>query len=275
MKNIATAEKNSLINTQTITSIELAKISWREHKNIMRSIISMNRDLEKMMKPQAVVSSYTSQQWKILPCYILTIYQCELLALALDWIARIKVLDKLEELRESQKPTYELKNFEEYLKIPKEFTKRFLNFLVIENETAISLFKKENEKYLDLVGKIVKIADTMKKMDKKIEELEAENNDLKNNDKRITQWKLFEENFKSLTIPEVAKIFNFSRNNFYKKLRELKFLKLNNEPYKIYEWKYFFVKNVRLGKVKKSSYKKTFVTRSWFEFLKSNLFLKN
>lgn len=262
--------------TNTITSIELAKITWRRHDVLQKSIVRMNEDLIVMHKPPVVEYQYdTWYNNRKAKGYILTIYQCELLALALDWIARIKVLDKLEELRESQKPTYELKNFEEYLKIPKEFTKRFLNFLVIENETAISLFKKENEKYLDLVGKIVKIADTMKKMDKKIEELEAENNDLKNNDKGITQWKLFEENFKSLTIPEVAKIFNFSRNNFYKKLRELKFLKLNNEPYKIYEWKYFFVKNVRLGKVKKSSYKKTFVTRSWFEFLKSNLFLKN
>lgn len=104
---------NELLNTKggekTISSVELAEISGREHKSIMRSIETMNKDLFEMMKAQAVPSSYTSQQGKLLPCFILTIYQCELLALALDWKSRIKVLDKIEELREIQnKPlTYE------------------------------------------------------------------------------------------------------------------------------------------------------------------------
>ena len=98
---------------KTITSVELWEISWRRHDVLMKSIYRMNNDLLELGKPPVTESSYTTVQWKTLPCFILTIYQCELLALALDWKARIKVMDKITELREkNNKP----KTFEEIMR---------------------------------------------------------------------------------------------------------------------------------------------------------------
>lgn len=56
-----------------------------------------------MNKTPAVVGEYIAGNKIKAKLFILTIYQCELLALALDGIARIKVLDKLNELRLSPK----------------------------------------------------------------------------------------------------------------------------------------------------------------------------
>ena len=90
---------SQLIPQKTITSFELANISGRRHDVLIKSIERMNEDLIKMNHPPAVEDIYTSKNNIKSRQYILSIYHCELLAIALDWIARIKVLDKIEELR--------------------------------------------------------------------------------------------------------------------------------------------------------------------------------
>ena len=93
-----------LVNSQiTMSSLELAEISWRRHDVLLKSIDRMNEDLILMNKTPAVVGEYIAGNKIKAKLFILTIYQCELLALALDGIARIKVLDKLNELRLSPK----------------------------------------------------------------------------------------------------------------------------------------------------------------------------
>ena len=86
-------------NTTTITSFELANISGRRHDVLIKSIERMNEDLIQMNRPPAVEDIYTSKNNIKSRQYILSIYHCELLAMALDGIARIKVLDKIDELR--------------------------------------------------------------------------------------------------------------------------------------------------------------------------------
>jgi len=83
----------------TMTSIELANISGRRHDVLIKSIERMNEDLIQMNRPPAVEDIYMSKNNIKSRQYILSIYHCELLAMALDGIARIKVLDKIDELR--------------------------------------------------------------------------------------------------------------------------------------------------------------------------------
>jgi len=83
----------------TMTSLELSEISGRRHDVMLKSIERMNEDLLLMSKPPAVVHFYKGWNGKEATMFILTIYHCELLALALDGIARIKILDKLEDMR--------------------------------------------------------------------------------------------------------------------------------------------------------------------------------
>ena len=96
------------ITEKTMTSLELAELSWRRHDVLKKSIERMWEDLKAMDKPPVVEYEYDTWYNNIKwIAYNLTIYQCELLALALDWIARIKVLDKLEELRKVKPMTIE------------------------------------------------------------------------------------------------------------------------------------------------------------------------
>lgn len=135
----------------TIDSLELAKLSWRRHDSIKRSILSMNKDLALIAKSQAVKTFYTADN-KDCTKYILSMYQVKLLAMALDGIARIKVLDRLEELEWQQN------------KLPSNY-----------KEALLELVKREEEKELEKTKTYIsdkKVATAMNTASQKSKEAE-------------------------------------------------------------------------------------------------------
>ncbi len=238
MKTTAIVEKTT---QKTITSLELSKLSGRRHWSILRSIESMNKDLIDMDKTQPVFCEKKASNNKIQTYYILTIYQCELLALALDWKARIKVLDKLEELREK----------------PQQITIwKAINTLIAEIEKWRESWKLLQELY-----------EVSQKQQQEIKELKANNNKYKALQTNISQLWQAEV---LMSVEEAGVVLWKSRNRLFEIMRFKKFLKKDNSPYKFYKWKYFIQKEVkyRWKSNKLNKYMQTFILPKGLELLK-------
>jgi phage regulator Rha-like protein len=267
MKSIAIVEETT---QKTITSLELSQLTGRRHDSIIRSIESMNKDLLDMSKPQAVVWEYKASNNKMLIMYTLTIYQCELLALALDWKARIKVLDKLEELREKQNElqipkiknlnTEQMINFLDNVWI--EWIKKIINTSLDCGLIYRAMFKVEHEKAEEL-------KQLLEKQNQELLELKANNN----------KYKALQTNIATLWQAEILMSVEeawlelwMTRNKLYQELRFRKFLKKDNSPYKHYNGKYFIQKMVKYKKWKSKvmwQYMQTFILPQWLEILKA------
>jgi len=71
------------IEQKTITSVEVAEMVGKEHKNILRDILGYKEELgELKIEPSEFfsLSAYTSSQNKTLPCYLVTKKGCEFIA---------------------------------------------------------------------------------------------------------------------------------------------------------------------------------------------------
>ena len=244
MKTVVTVEKTT---QKTITSRELSNLSWRRHDHIQKSIVRMNKDLLEMSKPPVKECEYIDNNRTCIE-YTLTIYQVELLALALDWKARIKVLDKLEQLRTTQSINLDQTN-------PMECLDKWISLLV----QAWLWLQDLNKQYAELFQN---------------QEDEIKNLKLKLENSKIVQTSIANLWTKELniSIEEMWKILWISRQKLFKELRYRDFLKLNNKPYKQYLDKLFVVIDVKFLKWhKNTNYKQTFITPNWIEFF-TNLF---
>jgi len=95
-----TTETNSLsIGTQqTMTSLEIAVVTGKRHKNVMRDIRIMEPAWEKNTGLKFELSSYQDPTGRILPCYRLTRLECLYLATKFSDEARARLVLRWEEL---------------------------------------------------------------------------------------------------------------------------------------------------------------------------------
>ncbi len=81
---------------QTMSSIEIAVVCSKKHKNVMRDIKQIFSELK--FEPAKFLSSYIDEQGKTRPCYNLPKRECLILVSGYSTALRAKIIDRWQEL---------------------------------------------------------------------------------------------------------------------------------------------------------------------------------
>lgn len=95
-----------LKESYTITSLEIAEITGKSHKHVLRDIRNITEDLEEQeisTEPNFGLSEYIDSTGRPLPMYELTKKGVLLLASGYDTVLRYKIIDRLEKLELERK----------------------------------------------------------------------------------------------------------------------------------------------------------------------------
>ena len=103
-------------NVQTMTSLEIAELTGKQHKDIMKAIRKMEPAWEKVNGRKFALVEYRDKKGELRPCYSLTKTECLYIATKFNDEARAKLVLRWEEL-ESEK--LKVKS-EKFLPSPKE-----------------------------------------------------------------------------------------------------------------------------------------------------------
>ncbi|WP_294748366.1 Rha family transcriptional regulator [uncultured Prevotella sp.] len=83
---------------QTMTSLEIAELTGKQHKNIMQAIRNMEPAWEKITGLKLQLSTYKDSTGRSLPCYQLTKTECLYIATKFNDEARAKLVLRWQEL---------------------------------------------------------------------------------------------------------------------------------------------------------------------------------
>jgi len=86
---------------QTMSSLEIAKLTGKDHAHIMRDIRNMEPAWEKISQSKFGLASYTDAQGKSRPCYELTKRECLYVATKFNDEARARLVIRWEELEKA------------------------------------------------------------------------------------------------------------------------------------------------------------------------------
>ena len=126
---------NSLLNTERITSIEIAEITGKLHKNVLRDIEKMEESWEKVNGLKFELVNYKDSKGELRPCYSLTKTECLYVATKYNDEARAKLVLRWEQLEKEKA----LSGFN----VPKTFREALL--LAAEQQKMIEDRDKELE----------------------------------------------------------------------------------------------------------------------------------
>ena len=83
---------------QTMTSLEIAELTGKQHKNVMQAIRNMEPGWEKVAGLKFQLGSYKDLNGQLRPCYQLTKTECLYIATKFNDEARAKLVLRWEEL---------------------------------------------------------------------------------------------------------------------------------------------------------------------------------
>lgn len=95
-----------LANTETMTSLEIAEITGRLHKDVMRAIRNMEPAWEKINGRKFTLVEYEDAKGEKRPCYQLTKTECLYIATKFNDEARAKLVIRWEELEMDKRKAY-------------------------------------------------------------------------------------------------------------------------------------------------------------------------
>ncbi len=107
---------NEIIKKETMTSLEIAKITERNHKDVMRSIRNMQPAWEKVHGRNFALVDYTDEKGEKRPMYLLDKTECLYIATKFNDEARARLVLRWEELELSNKSNIPT-NFAEALRL--------------------------------------------------------------------------------------------------------------------------------------------------------------
>ncbi len=85
-------------NVQTMTSLEIAELTGKQHNHVMRDIRNMEPAWEKVAESKFGLGSYKDANGQLRPCYQLTKTECLYIATKFNDEARAKLVLRWEEL---------------------------------------------------------------------------------------------------------------------------------------------------------------------------------
>ncbi len=89
---------NEIIKKETMTSLEIAEVTGKNHKEVMRAIRNMEPAWEKVAGRKFALGSYKDKNSQDRPCYSLTKEECLYVATKFNDEARAKLVLRWEEL---------------------------------------------------------------------------------------------------------------------------------------------------------------------------------
>ena len=107
--------KTTILVQPTMTSLEIAELTGKQHKNVMQAIRNMEPAWEKTAGLKFQLGSYKDANGQLRPCYSLTKTECLYIATKFNDEARAKLVLRWEELeqaraQEQQALSYPLRN---------------------------------------------------------------------------------------------------------------------------------------------------------------------
>lgn len=99
-------ELSTIVDGERMTSLQIAEITARLHKNVMRAIRNMEPALEKINGRKFELVDYKDEKGETRPCYSLNKEECLYIATKFNDEARAKLIKRWKELEEQhQKPS--------------------------------------------------------------------------------------------------------------------------------------------------------------------------
>ena len=123
---------------QTMSSLEIARLTGKDHAHVMRDIRNMEPAWEKISQSKFGLASYKDAQGKERPCYELTKTECLYVATKFNDEARAKLVIRWEELeKKARESMIALPNFTDPAEAAEAWAKEFREkkVLAIENQS--------------------------------------------------------------------------------------------------------------------------------------------
>ena len=148
---------------QTMSSLEIAKLTGKDHAHLMRDIRNMEAGWEKISQTKFGLATYTDAQGKQRPCYKLTKTECLYVATKFNDEARAKLVLRWEELEQKQRAQMlQLPDFTDPAEAAMAWAKEYREkkVLALENKrledeniilTVENQELKHDKNYLDLI----------------------------------------------------------------------------------------------------------------------------
>lgn len=131
--NNSSNELTLIHETDTMSSLEIAKLVGKDHRHLLEAIRKMEEAWVQLGQPKFRLSSYKTMQNKELPCYYLTKTECLYIATKFADEARAKLVLRWEELEKKARQ-------------PKELSRKDLAIMVIKAEEEKERLQLENTK---------------------------------------------------------------------------------------------------------------------------------
>ena len=93
---------NSIYKEQTMTSLEIAELTGKQHKDVLKAIRNMEPAWENIAGRNFALGSYKDLNGQLRPCYQLTKTECLYIATKFNDEARAKLVLRWEELERAQ-----------------------------------------------------------------------------------------------------------------------------------------------------------------------------
>lgn len=198
---------------QTMSSLEIAKLTGKDHAHIMRDIRNMEPAWEKISQSKFGLASYNDAQGKQRPCYYLTKTECLYVATKFNDEARAKLVLRWEQLeKDAVIRATSLPNFED------------------PAEAAIAWAKEYREKKLLSIEK-----QTLQLENKRLEldniQLVSENQELKHDRNYLD---IIMRSKALLTVSQIAQDYGMSAKALNKILSEMGIQYRNNNQWILY-----------------------------------------
>jgi Rha family phage regulatory protein len=198
---------------QTMSSLEIARLTGKDHAHVMRDIRNMESAWEKISQSKFGLASYKDAQGKERPCYELTKTECLYVATKYNDEARAKLVIRWEELeKKSREGMIALPNFTDPAEAAMAWAKEYREkkVLAIENnELKMERARLENENV----------------------QLAAENQELKHDRNYLD---LIMRSKALLTVSQIAQDYGMSAKAMNKQLADMGIQYSNNGQWILY-----------------------------------------
>ncbi len=144
---------NALVTTssqQTMSSLQIAELTGKQHKDVMRAIRNMELAWEKITGRKFALSEYKDSTGRNLPCYQLTKTECLYIATKFNDEARAKLVLRWEELEKErmQQPAPDPRTSHiPFLEAQFFIAERLASTLRLNDASRLSLYQSIAEPY--------------------------------------------------------------------------------------------------------------------------------
>lgn len=160
---LKTMSMNEIIrNEETMSSLEIAALVGKKHKNVLREIRSMEPAWESQSGLKFELGSYKDKQNQSRPCYYLKKRECLYVATKFNNDARAKLVLRWEELEKAN-----MQRQQEQFQVPTSFREALL--LAAEQQAKIEeqqkLIEAKEEQVSELTNKVAEMSEKVSYLD--------------------------------------------------------------------------------------------------------------